>query len=257
MSMIKVNAGLARAGPASEPRLVLGAAELDDPAQQFFAGILGPGEEIAPHRHADVEEVHVVLDEARVLVPGAEIPLAEPSAVLAPPYCTHGVRNGSQGFLRYFRIAVGPEGFVGAPPLDDGRETAPSIMALDVDKTDEFHAHLGMGLIRYRRLWEFEAFSSRWGFIDHVWVPPGTSVGYHRHDRVQESYLILNGEGIMKVDGDVERVGPGDCVPNRLGGSHGLVTVGDEPVEFLNVSISQQKGEWDATDLGDDLSDLV
>ena len=56
----------------------------------------------------------------------------------------------------------------------------------------------------------------------------------------------------MKVDDAVFEVGPGACVPNHLGGSHGLVAH-VEPVEFINIALYTE-GRFDVTDLDDDLS---
>ena len=116
-------------------------------------------------------------------------------------------------------------------------------------------AHGGRGEIRFRRLWNHDRFVSGWGFVDHAVVDPGTSVGYHRHDTVQECYLILAGNGMMKVDDTVFAVAAGTAVPNRLGGAHGIAA-DDETVEFINVALYTE-GRFDAADLGDDLSDCL
>ena len=81
------------------------------------------------------------------------------------------------------------------------------------------------------------------------------SVGYHRHDTVQECYLILAGNGVMKVDGTVFGVAPGTGIPNRLGGAHGIAAR-DEMVEFINIALFTE-GRFDAVDLGDDLSNCL
>ena len=60
---------------------------------------------------------------------------------------------------------------------------------------------------------------------------------------------------MMKVDGDVFEAGPGACIPNRLGGSHGLVA-DRESVEFINLALYTE-GRFDVTDLGDDLSGCI
>lgn len=258
MALLMENAGLFGALlPAPGQWPVLGEAHFDDKTERVHAGILGPGETV-PVRSLGpkAEEAHIFLGAAVLLGGGTERPLPRPAATATFCGCCHGFANRGAAPLRYLRVVVGPEGAEPAVvPGDTGRGAASQ--ELDVGLVEEFWAHEGLGMIKYRRLWGLEDFTTKFGFVDHCVVPPGTSVGYHRHDTVQECYLIIRGEGVMKVDGEVGRVVPGDCVPNRLGGSHGLINGGAEPVEFINIAVCQHKGEWDATNLGDDLSDLI
>jgi mannose-6-phosphate isomerase-like protein (cupin superfamily) len=255
--LLKKNAALfAGERRASRQWLVLGPDEFDDKAERIYAGVLGPGESIPiPSYPAEVEEAHILLDRGWVLGGGKEQLVERPAVATAFCGCCHGLANRDHGLLRYFRVAMGSIDTVSAVPGDG--ERGPALEPLDTSVLDEFWAHDGLGKISFRRLWDHDSFSTRWCFVDHCVVPPGTSVGYHRHEAVQECYVILSGEGMMKVDGEVGKVVPGDCIPNRLGGSHGLVNGGSTPVEFINLALSLRKGEWDATNLGDDLSDLI
>ena len=45
-----------------------------------------------------------------------------------------------------------------------------------------------------------------------------------------------------------------DAIPSRLGGSHGLYNHTGESLELLVVAVCAEKGGFDWTDLGDDLS---
>ena len=199
------------------------------------------------------EEVWIVLD------PGVEtvgttysIPRREPGLLAGFSGATHGLANPGDHPIRYIRVAMGDElcgDFRSSAP------TAPEWASLDHDRMETTKAHDGMGEIRFRRMWDQERFVTSWGFVDHALVGAGTSVGYHRHDTVQECYLILDGAGVMKVDGAVVAVGPGACVPNRLGGAHGLAAH-LEPVEFINIALYTE-GRFDVTDLGDDLSSCL
>ncbi|QMU71267.1 cupin domain-containing protein [Streptacidiphilus sp. P02-A3a] len=59
-------------------------------------------------------------------------------------------------------------------------------------------------------------------FIDLVVLPPGTSIGRHRHGDDEETYVILTGSGRMTLDGAEFPVRAGDVVRNRPWGEHGL-----------------------------------
>jgi mannose-6-phosphate isomerase-like protein (cupin superfamily) len=257
VALLKKNAGLFSGGlPTGGQWLVLGADEFDDKAERIYAGVLRGGESLPVHSHpADVEEAHILLDRSWVLGGGEERLVERPSLSMAFCGCCHGLANRGTDPLRYFRVAMGAVEEASAIPGDG--ERGPTLAPLDTTMLDEFWAHDGLGKIRFRRLWDHDSFGTRWCFVDHCVVPPQTSVGYHRHDTVQECYVILSGEGVMKVDGAVGKVVPGDCIPNRLGGSHGLVNGGSTPLEFINLCLAVRKGEWDATNLGDDLSDLI
>lgn len=39
-------------------------------------------------------------------------------------------------------------------------------------------------------------------FIDRAAVPLGSTVGFHKHDDSQEMYMVLEGSGVMKNEGD-------------------------------------------------------
>ena len=237
-------------GPVPD-RVVVGREAFDDPRVTISAGVLGPGESTSPRRSGPGrEEVWIVLDPAEgTSGSGGPVGRTEPGVLAGFSGSAHGLANPGEGLVRYIRIAMGDD-LVGEVRHRGGIQ--PEWSPLDRSRLSATRAHDGMGEIRFRRLWDHDRFATGWGFVDHALVGVGASVGYHRHDTVQECYLILDGAGIMKVDGAVFEVGPSACVPNRLGGSHGLAAH-LEPVEFINVALYTE-GRFDVTDLGDDLS---
>ncbi len=99
-------------------------------------------------------------------------------------------------------------------------------------------AHGGAGQILFQRLLAGDAFESPIQFVDLAVVPPGASIGMHRHGRNEELYFVLSGRGRMSRDGEEVDVGPGDIVLNRPGGTHGLVSIGAEPVKLLVIEVA-------------------
>ena len=88
-------------------------------------------------------------------------------------------------------------------------------------------AHGGTGLIRFCRLAEKDDLVGACNFIDLAELPPGVSIGCHRHrEDEEELYLVLEGTGTMHRDGEVFTVRPGDLVRNAPKGEHGLVNTG-------------------------------
>jgi mannose-6-phosphate isomerase-like protein (cupin superfamily) len=84
-------------------------------------------------------------------------------------------------------------------------------------------------------------------------MPPGTSIGYHRHQTIEETYIIINGSGRMTVDDETEEVYAGDSIPSKLGGSHGLYNHTQEDLELFVMAVCMEHGQFDGEDLGDDL----
>jgi mannose-6-phosphate isomerase-like protein (cupin superfamily) len=96
----------------------------------------------------------------------------------------------------------------------------------------EVCAHGGEGRIRFARIATDLAGSCN--FIDYAEVPPGASIGRHRHAGDEEElYLVLDGEGRMWRNGEEFSVGGGDLVRNPPGGEHGLVNTGDRPLRLF------------------------
>ena len=229
-------------------------------------GRLDPGTSVGLHRHERSEECLVVLDGPLTIAHNERIGLVQPpSVVLCRAGDSHGIVNHTDRSTSVVGIGVAPQdGPFDAVQLDDdliGREPnevdLEDVQRLDPTLLAPLRAHLGLGNILARRLFDMDMFTTNWGFVDHAFMPPGTSVGYHRHDMLQECYVIIGGRGRMKVDGEVADVIKGDCIPNRLGGSHGIINHTDTPLEYLNIAVSQHKGGVDFTNLTDDLSDLL
>jgi mannose-6-phosphate isomerase-like protein (cupin superfamily) len=95
-------------------------------------------------------------------------------------------------------------------------------------------AHDGEGAIRFARVAEAGALAGACNFIDYAELPPGASIGRHRHASDEEElYLVLEGQGSMWRDGEQLEVRSGDLVRNRPGGEHGLRNIGGGPLKLF------------------------
>ncbi len=227
---------------------------------------LGPGASVGLHRHERSEECLVLLDGPLAVAHNERFGVIEPPSIaLCRAGDTHGIINHTNRSTDCIRIGVAPEDgpFEAVDLADDlaGRERSVGgldhVQRLDPTLLSPGCAHLGLGEIRFRRLFDQDMFMTNWGFVDHAFLPPGTSVGYHRHETIQECYVIIGGRGRMKVDGEVGEVARGDCIPNRIGGSHGIINHTDAPLEFINIAVCRYKGHIDFTNLEDNLSYLL
>ncbi|WP_225834523.1 cupin domain-containing protein [Streptomyces sp. NK08204] len=93
--------------------------------------------------------------------------------------------------------------------------------------------HGGVGTILAHRLFARRPGSPGADFIDLAVLPPGTSIGRHRHGADRETYVVLDGSGLMYRDGEEFPVGPGDVVVNAAHGEHGLLNDGERDLRLL------------------------
>ena len=93
-----------------------------------------------------------------------------------------------------------------------------------------------------------------WKIIEHLLTPeqlngkcrmfarvsilPGHELPVHSHHGETETYHIISGEGIYNDDGKQLTAKPGDTFFCADGHSHGITTVGDEPVVFIALIIN-------------------
>ena len=95
-------------------------------------------------------------------------------------------------------------------------------------------AHGGEQSIDFCRVADAGALAGGCNFIDLAVVPPGATIGRHRHAVDEEEfYLVLAGRALLYRDGQELTLGPGDLVRNPPGSEHGLRVIGDEPVRLF------------------------
>ena len=75
-------------------------------------------------------------------------------------------------------------------------------------------------------------------FIHDDVLPPGVSIGVHRHERDEEYYYVISGRGTMTLDGERFEVTAGDITGVYPGGTHGLENDSDRDLRILVVSAS-------------------
>ncbi len=92
-------------------------------------------------------------------------------------------------------------------------------------------------------------FFTNWAYVDHLVVPPGASVGKHRHIGVEEFYYVIQGEGTARVNQESAPIHQGDAVPILLNDAHSFENTGSRDLEFLIVGIAREKGKLDTEDL--------
>lgn len=114
--------------------------------------------------------------------------------------------------------------------------------------------HGGCGQIATRHVLSPDDFYSDWTFLDHAILSAGGSVGYHYHDFLEESFVVLRGQGLMTIADETFAVGPGSVTWQGIGQGHGIYNPGPEKLEFVRIAVKQAYEEYTTIDLDDDLS---
>jgi mannose-6-phosphate isomerase-like protein (cupin superfamily) len=95
--------------------------------------------------------------------------------------------------------------------------------------------HGGEGFAIARRLFTADDFQSSLFFFNESTLQPGASYGDHPHVGDEEIYYIVEGRGLMQVDGEEQEVGPGDAILTRSGSHHSLRNTGDGALKVLVI----------------------
>ncbi|MES2708785.1 MAG: cupin domain-containing protein [Verrucomicrobiota bacterium] len=64
-------------------------------------------------------------------------------------------------------------------------------------------------------------------------LPPGGSTQRHCHRVSEELYFLLEGAGLMEIDGGTREVGPGDAILIPAGAWHQITAASAAPLRFL------------------------
>ncbi|MBO4313355.1 MAG: cupin domain-containing protein [Desulfovibrio sp.] len=72
--------------------------------------------------------------------------------------------------------------------------------------------------------------------IGWMTLKPGDSIGMHKHENNEDSYIIVSGEGVFTDSAGKETpVKAGDVTIARPGDAHALKNTGKEPLVFLDI----------------------
>jgi mannose-6-phosphate isomerase-like protein (cupin superfamily) len=218
----------AGAGPMRYATLIPGAAFTTN---FFFVhrGELLPGGGIGHHFHNKMEEMFFILDgKAEFTIDNSTATLEGPAGAPCRLSHSHAIYNPTNQPVQWMNISITER---------EGK----------YDPMENLYG--GTGTVMYRRTLQPEVFTTNWSFVDHLVLPPGTSMGRIRHPSVEKLFYVLNGSGTVTVDGESAPFKKDDAVAILLNDVHSLENNGTTDLELIIVGAATEKYMLDTVEV--------
>ena len=213
-------------------------------------GMLLPGASFGQHFHTNAEEMFMALDgEAEFTIDGRTSVLKGPAGAPDRLGHSHAIYNASNKPIQMMNINVQTDiplgqGFTN---LNDDRKNPvldPIPQFIHMDLSPELLNRVqnmegGKGTVMYSRALGPSVFSTAWSFVDHLVLPPGTSVGPVSKPGMAEIYYVLSGEGTATIGGETAKIYKDDAVPAAIDESRAFANTGRAPLDFMVFGIAK------------------
>jgi mannose-6-phosphate isomerase len=88
--------------------------------------------------------------------------------------------------------------------------------------------------------------------VKRIEVSPGKRLSYQRHKYRAEHWLVIQGEGLLTLDGESRRIGVGESVDIATGQLHRIENTANQDLIFIEVQTGTYFGEDDIERVEDD-----
>lgn len=93
----------------------------------------------------------------------------------------------------------------------------------------------GKGSVTIRHFFGKEEIKAKCRLCGRLILPPGASIGMHKHEMEDEIFIIERGSGILDDGPSQTKVEVGDVILTGSGGEHALINDGNEPLELIAI----------------------
>jgi mannose-6-phosphate isomerase-like protein (cupin superfamily) len=122
----------------------------------------------------------------------------------------------------------------------------------DPSKYRELSAvHGGAGKMGFTQLIGRTELSTNLLYLHTGSINAKSGIGHHFHHKIEEMFVILDGEAEFTINGRTSKIKGPALVPCKMGNSHAIYNSGGTPIRWMNFGVSTTKGRGDNFDLGD------
>jgi len=93
--------------------------------------------------------------------------------------------------------------------------------------------------------------------VKRIEVLPGKRLSYQKHEKRAEHWIVVEGEGIVTLEGREIRISPGQAVDIPRMAPHRIHNPGKNPLIFIEVQNGDYFGEDDIVRLEDDFGRIT
>ena len=93
----------------------------------------------------------------------------------------------------------------------------------------------GVGKVTFQHFFKKDEITARTRLCSRLILPPGASIGLHKHEGEDEVFIVTRGKGLIDDGQSREQVQAGDAILTGKGESHAVINNGLEPLELIAI----------------------